>query len=113
MRKAPLWRSWLPTSRQLRFSMQKALAKTFPSLGYKYNYFPDNAILDQPPNELLLTADERSKQDLPKDIVAFFREHGALEQSRSAARFRQLATRGCYFTNSLTPWFLAVRAQLS
>ncbi len=84
MRKTPRWRSWLPTSRQLRFSMQKALAKTFPSIGYKYNYFPDNAILDQPPNELLLTADERSKQDLPKDIVAFFREHGALEQSRSA-----------------------------
>lgn len=84
MRKAPRWRSWIPTSRQLRFSMQTALAKASPSMGYKYNYFPDNAILDQPPNELLLTADERSTHDLPQDIQKFFADHGALEKSRSA-----------------------------
>ncbi|GHB21823.1 hypothetical protein GCM10007094_07410 [Pseudovibrio japonicus] len=64
--------------------MQAAIAKNFPAIGYKYNYFPDKAILDQPPNELLLTADERSKHDLPKDILTFFKEHGALEQKRSA-----------------------------
>ncbi|KZK90669.1 hypothetical protein PsW64_00233 [Pseudovibrio sp. W64] len=82
MRKAPKWRSWLPTSRQLRFRVQSTLARTFPSIGDRNNFFPDNANPRLAPNEQLLTVDERSSRALPQEVQAFFEEHGALEQSR-------------------------------
>ncbi len=82
MRKAPEWRSWLPTSRQLRFSVQSTLARKFPAIGDRNNFFADNANLRLAPNEHLLTVDERSSCALPQEVQAFFEEHGALEQSR-------------------------------
>ncbi|AEV36091.1 Capsular polysaccharide biosynthesis protein-like protein [Pseudovibrio sp. FO-BEG1] len=82
MRKAPKWRSWMPTSRQLRFKLQSSLARTFPAIGYRYNYFPDNAAPGLAPHKHLITIDERSSRDLPQQVQAFFTEHGALEQSR-------------------------------
>ncbi|KZL18779.1 hypothetical protein PsAD2_02295 [Pseudovibrio axinellae] len=82
MRKAPKWRSWLPTGRQLRFSMQSSLVRNVPSIGYRYNYFQDDANLQRAPNKLLLTTHETSARDLPIELRSFFQEHGALEQSR-------------------------------
>ncbi|SDQ80374.1 glycosyltransferase family 61 protein [Pseudovibrio sp. Tun.PSC04-5.I4] len=82
MRKAPKWRSWVPTSRKIRFSVQSALARAFPMLGYHFNHFPDNADLSLAPIELLKSFEERSARALPEEVQQFFRAHGALEQSR-------------------------------
>ncbi len=82
MRKAPKWRNWVPTSRQLRFKLQSSLASSFPSIGDHFNFFPDNANPNIAPNTHLHTVDECSERDLPQELQAFFARHGALEQSR-------------------------------
>lgn len=82
MRRAPKWRSWIPTSRQIRFVIEQALVCLFPRLRHRYNYFADGADLNAPAIKQLSHVEECSAHPLPEPVRQFFTEYGALEQSR-------------------------------